>query len=73
NVRVESFCNLEHSVILPNTHIGENCYLKKVVVDHGCNIPSGTIIGVDAEEDSRRFSRTANGVVLVTRKMLANL
>src|SRR6185437_3205212 len=73
NVRVESFCTLEQTVILPNTHIGENCHLKKVVIDHGCNIPAGTIIGVDAKEDSRRFSRTENGVVLVTHKMLANL
>jgi glucose-1-phosphate adenylyltransferase len=73
NVRVESFCKLEQTVILPNTYIGENCHLNKVVIDRGCNIPSGTVIGVDAKEDSRRFSRTENGVVLVTNKMLANL
>jgi glucose-1-phosphate adenylyltransferase len=70
NVRVESFCKLEQAVILPNTHIGENCQLKKVVIDRGCNIPAGTMIGFNSDEDSRRFTRTENGVVLVTSKML---
>jgi glucose-1-phosphate adenylyltransferase len=73
NVRVESFCKLMQTVILPGTYIGENCRLKKVVIDRGCNIPAGTVIGEDADQDSKRFYRSENGIVLVTRKMLAKL
>lgn len=73
NVRVASFCQLEQTVILPGTSIGEGCSLKKVVIDRGCIIPAGMVIGEDAELDSKRFYRTENGVVLVTRSMLARL
>ena len=31
---------------------------------------AGTVIGVDAELDAKRFHRTENGVVLVTQKMI---
>ena len=73
NVRIHSFCHIDQAVILPRCDIGENCRLTKVVVDRGCQIPAGTVIGEDAELDAQRFFRSANGVVLVTREMLARL
>jgi len=36
-------------------------------------IPDGMVIGEDAEADARRFRRTAGGITLVTRGMLARL
>jgi len=44
-----------------------------VVIDHGCRIPEGMVIGEDPVEDARRFERTDNGVTLVTGEMLARL
>ncbi|MBP6709275.1 MAG: hypothetical protein V5B39_14815 [Accumulibacter sp.] len=43
------------------------------MLDHGCCIPEGRVIGEDPAEDARRFRRTQNGVTLVTRQMLARL
>jgi glucose-1-phosphate adenylyltransferase len=43
------------------------------VVDHGCQIPDGLVVGEDPEDDARRFRRTAQGVTLITRQMLAAL
>jgi len=73
NVRIKSFSTVKQAVILPNTYIGENCKLSKVVIDRGCVIPAGTVIGEDAELDAKRFYRTENGIVLVTKQMLANI
>jgi glucose-1-phosphate adenylyltransferase len=73
NVRVHSFCKLTQAVILPRTEIGRGCRLSKVVIDRGCTIPEGTVIGEDPEADARRFYRTDNGVVLVTSDMLRAL
>lgn len=73
SVRVHSFCTLTQAVILPETVIGENCRLTKVVIDRGCTIPEGMIIGEDAEADGKRFYRTNSGVVLVTTEMLDRL
>jgi glucose-1-phosphate adenylyltransferase len=58
---------------MPDTVIGRGCRLSRVVIDRGCVIPEGTVIGEDAELDSRRFYRTGNGVVLVTKEMLSRL
>ena len=73
NVRVQSFCHIDQAVILPHSEIGENCRLTKVVIDRGCKIPAGMVIGEDAELDAQRFFRTDTGVVLVTCEMLEKL
>jgi glucose-1-phosphate adenylyltransferase len=43
------------------------------VVHRGCELPENLIIGEDSELDAKRFERTENGVVLVTRDMLKRL
>ena len=73
SVRIHSGCTITQAVIMPTTVINRNCRLTKVVIDRGCTIPEGTVIGEDAELDARRFYRTANGVVLVTCDMLEAL
>ena len=72
-VRVDSFCTLESAVILPSVTIGRGSRLRRCVVDRGCEIPAGLVVGENAEEDSRRFYRTENGVVLITAEMLSKL
>lgn len=73
SVVVSSYCNIDQSVLLPQSRVRENCKLKKVIVDRGCEIPAGTIIGEDPVLDAKRFHRTENGVVLVTAKMIDKL
>jgi glucose-1-phosphate adenylyltransferase len=73
SVTVASYCTIRQSVILPRSLIGPGCRLNKVVVDRGCRIPAGTVIGEDPELDAQRFYRTDNGIVLVTSEMLAKL
>jgi glucose-1-phosphate adenylyltransferase len=72
-VRVHSYCRIERAVILPEVTIARHCRLKKVVIDRGCQIPQGMVVGEDPELDARRFERTGDGVVLITREMLARL
>lgn len=73
NVRVNSYAHLEECVVLPTCDIGRHCRLKRVVLDMGCKVPPGTVIGENPEEDARRFHRSENGVVLVTQAMLEAL
>tara|TARA_B100002003_G_scaffold67685_2_gene63055 strand:- start:478 stop:1752 length:1275 start_codon:yes stop_codon:yes gene_type:complete len=71
NVRVHSYGLIEEAVILPDVEIKRHCKLRKVIIDRGCVIPEGTVIGYDHEEDRRRGFRVSDkGVVLVTREML---
>ncbi len=69
-VQVHSYVHLRDAVVLPEVDIGRYCRLRKVIIDRGCVIPPGTVIGEDAEEDTQHFYRTERGVVLVTREML---
>jgi glucose-1-phosphate adenylyltransferase len=73
NVRVDSFCNIEQAVVLPGVTIERNCRIRKVVIDRGCVLREGLVVGEDAVADAARFERTEGGVVLITRDMLARL
>ena len=69
-VRVHSYVQLHNSVVLPGVDIGRYSQLNKVIIDRGCVIPPGTVVGENPLEDARRFYRTEKGVVLITREML---
>jgi glucose-1-phosphate adenylyltransferase len=73
NVRVESCCTITEAVVMPDTVIGRGSRLRKVVIDRGCRLPEGSVIGEDPAADGRRFFRTETGVVLVTKEMLDRL
>ena len=70
NVRVNSYTSVQDSIILPQVNIGRHCRISKAIIEKGCDIPEGTIIGEDRAEDERRFHVSQGGVVLVTPDML---
>jgi len=70
DVDVHSYSHIEDSVIFPQVDIGRRSVIRKAIIDKGCEIPPDTRIGVDHEEDARRFHVSEGGVVLVTPEML---
>lgn len=70
NVRVNSYSILQDTVVLPEAVIGRHCRITKAIIEKGCQVPEGTIIGEDREQDEKRFLVTPGGVVLVTSDML---
>jgi glucose-1-phosphate adenylyltransferase len=72
-VTVDNYSKVDSSVILPNVTIGKNCRITHAIIDKNCNIPDGTVIGVDEEEDKKRFYVSPSGVVLVTPEMLGQV
>ena len=68
--RVNSYCKLQEAVLLPEVSVGRHARLTRVVIDHGCRIPEGMVIGEDPVDDAKRFERTDNGVTLITQEML---
>ena len=73
SVRVHSYASVEWSVLLPAVEVGRHARLRRVVVERGCSIPDGLVIGEDAAADAERFVRTASGITLVTAERLARL
>jgi glucose-1-phosphate adenylyltransferase len=73
DTRVNSFCEIEDSIILTSTQVGRRARLRKVIVAPGCRIPEGLVVGEDPELDAKRFERTPAGVTLITAPMLEAL
>ena len=71
NVRVHSYSDIEETVILPEVTVNRNCKIRRTIIDRGCEIPKGSVIGYDPEQDKANgFRITDKGVVLVTSGML---
>jgi glucose-1-phosphate adenylyltransferase len=70
-VHVHPHSTIEQSVVLPDVEIGEGSRISKAIIDAGCKIEPGTVIGEDADADRERgFRVTDDGITLVTPDML---
>jgi len=71
NVKVRSYANIEQTVVMPDVIVGRNVRIRTAIIDRGCDIPEGMVIGENHDEDRRRgFRVTDKGIVLVTPDML---
>lgn len=71
NVRVHSYAEVVDSVLLPEVEVKRNCRIRKAIIDRGCTVPEGTVIGHSkADDEARGFRVTDKGITLVTRVML---
>ncbi|MCW8902428.1 glucose-1-phosphate adenylyltransferase [Sedimenticola sp.] len=70
HVSVNDYSRVESSVVLPEVTIGKRCRISRAVIDKGCDIANGMVIGENPEEDREKYYVTPNGVVLVTPEML---
>ncbi len=73
DVRVNSFCVVEDSVLLPGVELGRHSRVKRAIIDSGCAIPADLVVGEDPVLDAKRFYRTEKGITLVTQRMLDDL
>jgi glucose-1-phosphate adenylyltransferase len=64
---VEAGAQLEDCIIMDYVRIGRGARLRRVIVDRHNRVAAGTRIGLDAEEDRRRYPVSPNGVVVVPR------
>jgi glucose-1-phosphate adenylyltransferase len=68
-VRVNSFAEVRESILLENVEIGRHCRIHRTIIDKDVSIPPHTAIGVNLEEDRKRYSVTESGIVVVTKEM----
>ncbi|MFC1863570.1 glucose-1-phosphate adenylyltransferase [Thermodesulfobacteriota bacterium] len=72
NVTIRSWCEISESVILGRVIVGRHCRIKKAIIDKDNIIPAGTKIGYDPIEDSKRFTVTPRGIVVVPKGYYSN-
>jgi glucose-1-phosphate adenylyltransferase len=59
--------DITESIIMDDANIGHDVRLHRVIVDEGVAIPDGYEIGVDLEQDRKRFVVTDSGLVVVSQ------
>jgi glucose-1-phosphate adenylyltransferase len=65
-VRVNSYCEVEHSILLSDCEIGRYSRIRNAIIPPGLLVPENTLIGYDPEQDrARGYTITENGVVVV--------
>jgi glucose-1-phosphate adenylyltransferase len=67
DVRVNSYCEIEESVIFNHVNIGRRCRIRRAIIDRHVTLPEGTKIGYDREADKARYHVSDGGVVVVAR------
>ena len=67
NCFVEQDSEISHSILLGDTKIGKNCKLTKVIVDKDVTIADNVQIGVNLENDKKRFTVSDKGVVVIPK------
>jgi glucose-1-phosphate adenylyltransferase len=67
DVRVNSYSEIDSSILFSHVNVGRSCRIRKAIIDRDVHIPEGTTIGYDVEADRERYFVTDSGITVVTR------
>jgi glucose-1-phosphate adenylyltransferase len=68
DVRVNSYCEIEESIVFNHVNIGRHSRICKAIIDRHVTLPERTEIGFDLEADRKRFHVTEDGVRVIVRE-----
>jgi glucose-1-phosphate adenylyltransferase len=67
DVRVNSYTELDASIVFSHVNIGRHCRIRRAIIDRDVHIPEGTVIGFDPKEDKEKYFVSDTGITVVTR------
>ncbi len=67
DVRVNSYSEVDDSILFSHVNVGRHCRIRKSIIDRDVHIPEGTTIGYDPGADRQRYFVTESGITVVTR------
>lgn len=67
-VRLHEGSCASDSILMQGVELGAGAVVRRAIVDEGVAVPPGERIGVDPEQDRRRFTVSPGGVVVVPRE-----
>lgn len=69
DVRVDCYSEVYDSIIMERARIGKGVKIRNAIIDKGVTIPDGKCIGYNREEDSKLFTISEKGIVVVEKEM----
>ena len=67
DVRVNSYSEVDSSILFSHVNVGRKCHIRRAILDRDVHVPEGTTIGFDTEADRQRYFVTESGITVVTR------
>jgi glucose-1-phosphate adenylyltransferase len=65
-VRVNSYCEIDSSILMHRVEIGRNCRIQRTIIPPDVVIPEDSVIGFDLEADrAKGYTLTEGGIVVV--------
>lgn len=66
-VRVNSYADVQESILFHNVVVGMRAKVKRAIIDKNVRIPDGMKIGYDLDKDKKRFSVSEDGIVVIPK------
>jgi glucose-1-phosphate adenylyltransferase len=67
NVRIDSYAEVEDSVLFPGVVVGRRAVIRNAIIDKDVVVEPGAEIGVDLERDRERYTVSAGGIVVIPK------
>ncbi|MBS1814889.1 MAG: glucose-1-phosphate adenylyltransferase [Acidobacteria bacterium] len=69
DVRINSFSDIDSSILFPHVNVGRHCRIRNCIIDRDVTVPDGAVIGYDPKEDRKNYFVTPSGLTVVTREI----
>ena len=67
-VRINSFAEVDSSILFGHVDVGRHAKIRRAIIDKGVRIPAEVHIGYDAEQDrARGFTVTEDGITVIAK------
>jgi glucose-1-phosphate adenylyltransferase len=66
-VRVNSYAQVEDSILMDRVVVGRRARIRRAIIDKDVHVPEGFTIGFDREADAKRFVLTEGGIAVIPK------
>jgi glucose-1-phosphate adenylyltransferase len=66
-VMIHSYAEVEDSILMEGVDVRRYAKIRRTIIDKDVCIPQGMEIGYDLDEDSKRFTVTDSGIVVIPK------
>jgi len=66
--RVNSFAEIEESILYENVRVGRHAKLRRCIIDKDVEVPAGVEVGFNVEADKKRFFVSESGIVVIPKR-----
>ena len=66
--RINSFSEVEESILYERVRVGRHAKLRRCIIDKDVEVPAGVEVGFNLEVDRKRFFVTESGLVVIPKR-----